>query len=318
MASALIGPDLNSRPDPPISYEAAVARIGAIVEQEAASSEPIVPEGFSISRLSVGRTETAVVLLHGYTSMPGQFRLIADAYAAGGCNVWVPRMPFHGYANRMTSDLSGLSAELLRDHADRAIDIAAGLGERVLVVGLSGGGSIATWCAAERAEVSAAVAISPLMKPLGIPAPVMPAVVSVVRISPFDIYSWWYPKVKAQMRGYGYPRFSYRGIAALLSLVYWVDAKSRAGEPPIDCRFTLVRNDGDDRLDGAYNEALARRVVAPGELSVFEIPASAGLIHDIVTPERFGENADKIGLAYRYLSEALGIALPDPVEGGAL
>ena len=71
----------------------------------------------------------------------------------------------------------------------------------------------------------------------------------------------------------------------------------------------LVRNDGDERLDGDAAEALVRRLVAPERLVVRTIPASAGLIHDIVTPEDWGENAARIGEAYRYLSDALGIAL---------
>jgi pimeloyl-ACP methyl ester carboxylesterase len=301
--------DLSSRPDPATSWEDAKRRVDALLATDAA--EPLVPEGLSIALLAQALTPRAVVLFHGYTSAPRQFLLIAQAYRDAGCNVWVPRMPFHGYADRLTRDLSQITAPMLREHADRAVDIAAGLGDRVTVVGLSGGGSLATWCAVERPEVTETVAISPLMQPLGVPSWVTRALVGVLPHAP-DKYDWWYPPLRDAMPGYGYPRFSYRGLGALLQLVYWTERVAERRPHPVTGRFTLVRNEGDERLDGAFNVRLVERLVPPDRLTIRTVPAAEGLIHDIVTPEATGENAARIDVAYRYLSEALGVGLPAP------
>lgn len=305
--------DLGSRPDPAVTYAEAVDRIAAA---EAADADlALAPEGRSIALLAGARTERAVVLFHGYTSAPGQFRLIAEAYRAAGRNVWVPRMPYHGYVDRLTRDLSALTASMLRDHADRAIDIAAGLGEQVSVVGLSGGGSLATWCAVERPEVADTVAISPLMQPLGVPEWTTRLLVGALPHAP-DVYAWWDPKLKERLPGYGYPRFSYKGIAAFLRLVYWARHVADSRAYPVPGHFTLVRNDGENRLDSAFNARLVARLVAPERLSIYTIPARDGLLHDLVTPEEFGENGVRIALAYRHLGKALGIPLPDPTMRG--
>ena len=270
MARTVFGPDLSARPDPAPSYDEAALTIEAFWDVE--SREPLSAEGPSIAMLTGGRTRKAAVLFHGYTTTPRQFRLLAEGYRAAGCNVWVPRMPFHGHADRMTRDLSQLTPQLLRQHADRAIDVAAGLGDEVLVAGLSGGGSLATWCAVERPEVTATVAISPLMQPLGVPAPVARALVAALRapVVP-DLYQWWYPRLKEAAPGYGYPRFSYKGIAALLSLVYWAEGVAARDPFPVKGRYALLRNDGDDRLDGAFNEALVRKLVPAERLAVYTI-----------------------------------------------
>ena len=65
------------------------------------------------------RTPTVHVLLHGYTNAPAQFREVAAAYFEAGDNVLVPRAPFHGYADPLTRELSGLTPEVLRDVLQR-------------------------------------------------------------------------------------------------------------------------------------------------------------------------------------------------------
>ena len=305
--------DLGARPDPTASYDEASDRIADIIKAEA--GELLAPEGHSIALLSGERAERVVILFHGYTTVPRQFLVLAEAYRAAGFNVWTPRMPFHGYVDRLTRDLSRLTAPMLRDHADRAVDIAAGLGDQVTVVGLSGGGALATWCAVERDEVTETFAISPLMQPLGVPVWATRALVGVLPYTP-DVYAWWSPRLKADLPGYGYPRFSYKGIGALLELVYWTERVAQHRPYPVEAPYTLLKNDGDNRLDGEFNARLVERLVPADRLTIKTIPASEGLLHDIVTPETFGENHARIELVYRYLSGTLGIDLPDPSDSG--
>ena len=308
----VLDPDLSSHPKPLGSYEAAAQRIGAIKAAE--SSAVLIPEASSIALLTGSRTETSVVIFHGYTSVPRQFRLIAEGYRAMGYNVWVPRLPYHGERDRMTTDMSKLTAQGLRGFADQNIDIGAGLGKHVIVIGLSGGGSLATWSAVDRPEVSQTVLISPLLHPLGFAEWEDRPLVRALRILPFDLYNWWDPvKQDSGPHGYEYPRYSLKGIAALLSLAHWTDKRAETPSGKAQSPVLMIRNDGDQRLDVAYNERFANRMAAPGRLTMFRIPKSAGLLHNFVSPEPNGESHAHITEAYRYLSEALGILLPDPL-----
>ncbi len=308
----LLDPDLRSRAQPIGSYSEAAGHIARI--QAAEAQTDLIPEADSIALLTGSRTATSVVIFHGYTSVPRQFRLIAEGYRAQGYNVWVPRLPYHGERDRMTSDFSKVTAQDLRQFADDNVDIAAALGEHVVVIGFSGGGSLGAWSGVERPEVSQTILISPLLHPLGFAEWQDRPLVRALRALPFDIYNWWDPAKKdSGPHGYDYPRFSLKGIAALLSLAHWADARAAGAGGLVQRPVLLVRNDGDQRLDSGYNERFVRRITTPERLNVFRIPASAGLLHNFVSPESFGESHAHISEAYRYLSEALGIPLPDPL-----
>ena len=307
----LADPDLSSHAHPAATYADAANRIDAVKATEA--QQDLIPEAASIAMLTGSRTETAVVIFHGYTSVPRQFRLIAEGYRAQGYNVWVPRLPYHGETDRMTSDFSKLNAQNLRDFGDDNIDIARGLGKHVVVIGFSGGGALGTWASAARPDVSQTILISPVLHPLGIPEWADRPLVRALRLSPVDVYKWWNAEKKADnLEGYNYPRLSLKGLAGFLSLSHWVDAKAARG-PVARMPILLVRNDGDQRLDSAYNERYVQRMTAPQMLSIYRIPKSAGLLHNFVSPESFSESHDHIREAYGYLSDVLGVPLPDPL-----
>ncbi len=69
------------------------------------------PEGHSIAMLTGAHAAKAVVIFHGYTVLPEQFRLVGDAYRAQGYNVWIPRLPRHGMAEPD-------DRRVLEDHGD--------------------------------------------------------------------------------------------------------------------------------------------------------------------------------------------------------
>ena len=163
LLSPVTDPNLSTRAEPAASYDEAVALISA--QQASESTLPLQPGGASIAMLTGERSETAVVLFHGLTVLPEQFRLIGEAYRAQGYNVWIPRLPRHGLADRMPDELSNVTPREVRDFADGSIDIGAGLGAKLLVVGLSGGGAVGLWATAERPEVTDTVLISPLLLP---------------------------------------------------------------------------------------------------------------------------------------------------------
>ena len=68
--------------------------------------------------------------------------------------MYAPRMPYHGYADRLTNALAALRAEGLVEAAFAAVDIARGLGERVAVLGISMGGLQCAYLGAFRDDVA--------------------------------------------------------------------------------------------------------------------------------------------------------------------
>jgi carboxylesterase len=305
-------PPLPSHPSPSTSYENAVSRIAAITAAE--TSPRIAPYARSIHLLHGSEVATAVVLLHGYTSNPRQFAVVAKGYFDAGYNVWVPLAPAHGYVDRLGPDLSSVNVDSLRVYADRSVDIAHGLGRHVIVVGLSGGGALAEWLLSERTDVDEAIAISPFLQPTGTQRWEIRPLYRATRF--FDLTRWWDPKLEASL-GEGdphsntYPRTTYRGLAAYMILGQWAtDRIKRTGDPATGS-LRLVVNEGDPKIDGNYNIAAARGLAAPDRLTIFRISQSLHFGHDIVDP--WGENKNRIREDYAWLSRALGIPLPDPV-----
>lgn len=301
--------ELKSRPDPAKDYPEALARLQTITSAE--ESMALQPVGRSYALLHASRVETAVVAFHGFTDVPDQFRAVAQGYYDAGYNVYVPRLPFHGYTDRLTEDPSKITPELLRDWADDSIDIASGLGENVEVVGLSGGGALAAWAAAERPDVDRTVIISPVMLPKGYAPWMIRPLSRLVSMLP-DAYVWWTDK-EADEPGPEYPRYSRNGITAFLKMVERAKADGSDGARPVKGDVVVVSNLADEHLVTDYAiEVMESLVAEEGSFRSVVIPASEGLAHDIVGLT--GDNVPKLPVAYRYLSEAIGIPLPDPSE----
>ena len=137
---------LVSHPHPATDYDAAVTRARLVERGDSIAT----PSGRSVLRVHGHRTPRAFVLFHGLTNSPYQFRDLADSIYAAGDNVFVPRLPWHALPNGAQRELARMRATALRDVADTSVDIASGLGDTVIVFGLSLGGTMAAWVAQHR------------------------------------------------------------------------------------------------------------------------------------------------------------------------
>ena len=88
--------------------------------------------------------------------------------------------------------LKGLTAEELAAFGTQVADIAQGLGERVVVAGLSGGGAVVTWLSQERADIDLAVPIAPFLGIGFIPRPLTRPLTNLILLIP-DFHQWWDP-----------------------------------------------------------------------------------------------------------------------------
>jgi carboxylesterase len=109
-----------------------------------------------------GGPEGALVL-HGFNGCPQSMRGLAEAFAAAGFTVELPRLPGHG------TDVSDMIATSWSDWsraAERAYDDLASRCERVVVCGLSMGATLTAWLATRHPEIAGIVVINGAFGPI--------------------------------------------------------------------------------------------------------------------------------------------------------
>lgn len=269
--------DLRSHPHPWLAYDDAVSRARALV----ASDDSIVAEGgATILLVHQARAPRAIVLFHGFTNSPRQFAQLADSLYASGDNVLVPRLPHHAERGKNVSELKYLTAAELCRTADEAVDIAAGLGDTVVVLGLSVGGTMATWAGEHRREVRRAVAIAPPFEVTHVPSMLERPLVNIGAHVP-NVTRRSAPDSERPDRD---PGFATHGLAQVLRLGMAVRRESeRATSMSPELLFLVNANDHTVKtapvLDVAHTWNGRGAPVA-----VYELPDSLGLPHNVVDP----------------------------------
>lgn len=270
------GSDVPSHPNPTRDFAAAVLR----AKRQIAADEIIAATGgSSILRTHAARAPRAVVLLHGFTDSPRQFAGLAESLYARGDNVFVPRLPHHAIRGKNVSELAHLTAAELCATADSAIDIAAGLGDSVVVVGLSVGGTMAAWAAEHRTEVSRIVVIAPPFEVAHVPSMLERFVVNFGSHLP-NLTRRQAPDTTQPDRD---PGFATHGLAQILRLGLAVRRDAEHLTPTAEVLFLVNANDRTVKTPAVIDLArLWNRRGAP--VSVYELPASLGLPHNVVDP----------------------------------
>lgn len=111
-----------------------------------------------------GRTGTGVLVLHGFTGNPSSVRGVAEAMTSLDHHVELPRLPGHGTTidDMVATRWADWTAEVTRAHAQLAARV-----DRVVVVGLSMGASLALWTALHLDHVAGLVLVNPATVPQG-------------------------------------------------------------------------------------------------------------------------------------------------------
>ncbi|MFM7783260.1 MAG: alpha/beta hydrolase [Gammaproteobacteria bacterium] len=110
---------------------------------------------------SPSRTPLALVYLHGYSATRQEVSPLTEELArALGANLYLTRLRGHG---RDGEAMREATAEALREDAEEALAIGKLIGDRVVLVSTSTGGTLSTWLAAEHPDpaLAALVMISP-------------------------------------------------------------------------------------------------------------------------------------------------------------
>jgi esterase/lipase len=291
---------LSYQKDPAATYDEAQRRVARL---QAEDGQRVNPRCHTRLLTHRRRTEKAFVLLHGFTNCPHQYNRLADELYAQGHNVLVPRMPYHGLADRMSDDLAQLSAEEIMALTTEAIDITYGLGEEVTVVGFSMSGVAATWVAQNDAMVDRVVIISPALAFHAIPLDYTRAAVTFLRLWP-NRFLWWDEETRdAPIEPlHASPRMSTRGLAEFLRLGLIVQDQA-ASAPPAARSILVITNAADE----AVNNQVIKQIVEKwrqrsATIETYEFGSELQLIHDFIEPL---QEKQQIEVAYPILVKLL-------------
>lgn len=280
------------QPNPTRTYEEAAARIAAIQGKDGPKVHPLSRTRFWTHG---SRTRRALLYLHGYTDSTQQFNDLGAQLFQRGWNVFAPRLPHHGYINRLDCDHCLLTARSLVEWTSEATDAALGLGDELTVMGLSLGGVLATWVAQYRHQVKRVLIISPAYGNAYIPAAATPALARAVLRLP-NWFVWWNLRAReAAGHAYSYPRLATHTMANVFLLSAELLTVARRTRPAV--REVWMITNANDR---AVHNGICRRFVAAwrahgeGAISTFEFPRELGMPHDLMDPAEVGARPEVV------------------------
>ncbi len=286
---------LTSSPNPAVDYDAALKALEAwrIREDDLGLHDVCRSKLFSHGR----KTEHAVLIFHGYTTCPEQFAELGLRFYGLGYNVFIPCLDHHGRADRLTDELKNLTAEDMASDGDRSLDVARGLGEKVTVLGISGGGTIAAWLGQNRADVDFAVPLAACIGLAFLPSFLTTPFIRIFTALP-HFFIWWDPRTKAENPYsifYAYPRYPMSSLAQVLRLGLAVKAQSRR-QPPAAGHILIMINDSEPAVSNTELNNLykgwSRNAV--GRVSAYHFVRAMKMPHDIITPGTPGVPTEEV------------------------
>ena len=270
---------LVARPRPAKDYDEAVSRARLFERGDSIATA----SGRSVLRVHGHRTPRAVVLFHGLTNSPYQFRDLADSIYNAGDNVFIPRLPWHALPGGTQRELARLTATALRDVADASVDIASGLGDTVIVFGLSLGGTVAAWVAQFR-SVDRVVIAAPALGVSHVTAVLETPLMNLgLRLPDYSHDDPADPRRPDRM-----PGWCSRGIAQMMAL--GLAARRRASTvAPRTHTIRMLVNAHDQTVNRTLIDDLVASWRAKGApVETYELSDTLRLPHDIVDPMEGG------------------------------
>ncbi|WP_172121886.1 alpha/beta fold hydrolase [Devosia sp. 919] len=293
----------STPPRPAESYAQALAGFAVIQAQEA--TLPLRPECRSQLQTHGDKVAGVVIYFHGLTSCPAQGDELASRLFGLGYNVLVPRLPGHGEADPLTLALASVTAEDFVDTAEFAIALAQGLGDEVIITGLSAGGTITTFETQNDSTLAGAISVAPFLGPAFLPPWATQAATNLLLLLP-NMMLWWNPETpySSPRMPYVYPRFATRAVAELMRLGR-ITAAQAAWEAPAAQGIGVLLNEADHSV----NNALAQQLVAQWRedgrtVDLRFLPQADGLPHDVIDPR---EPHGGVSIVYPILLDMIAV-----------
>ena len=293
IAATLIAACAHPSPRPlgplsaPLAYDSALARVA---QRQSADDSVVARGGRSILMTHGMRTPRVFVLLHGFTDSPTQFASVGARLYGAGDNVYIPRLPRHAERVAPVRTLGRVRAGELASFGDSVVDVARGLGDTVVVVGLSAGGTIAGHVAQTRREVHRAILIAPAIAAGLIDEDNSHVLVALAARLP-EVTRTDKPDTTRPDFVQG---LTTRGLAEVLRLGQVVRQKA-IDDSPGAAEMLFLLNELDHTVSEEASMALAQSWFDHGaQVQVYRFPKSLKLPHNVMEiPER-GGNPDVV------------------------
>jgi hypothetical protein len=271
------------------SYEDAIASFRTIEAVEAGMSlHPLCHSALMTHGRKVARV---VIYFHGFTSCPAQGDQLAETLFAMGYNVYRPRLYGHGDAVPTPDAMSGLAASHLLDLSNQSVDLAHGLGDEVVVIGLSAGGTMAAWTAQFRTDVDQAIAVSPFFGPHVVPPWATQVATTLTLRLPNMVFAW--NPLQDVPGEFPIALPSTHALAEIMLVGRQVQEASHTTPPA--ARIGLLLNDADVAVNNALTEEIVAAWRGQGaDVAVDVLPFSHHLPHDIVNHRERGADVELV------------------------
>ena len=283
-------PEFHSRPKTDISREQAVSTIERMQTGETRTINPLCKTRLLEQPKPTGKV---LVIFHGFTNCPQQFEQIGQQFYELGYTVIIPRMPYHGEANRNGWALVAAQPEEYIAFADSMVNTAHGFGDKVDVLGLSAGGLLAAWVAQERNDVNRVMVIAPNFH-----HPDMTttwAKPTTYLAGHLPLFIWWDDQAKAELAGpdYAYPGFPLTAMGAFFTISHAI-----LDEPPDernDNTIIIVNNDEDKAINREMMQQYIDLTKSQAKKTVlYDFPQGVVKAHDIIDPNQVDENVEAV------------------------
>lgn len=287
---------------PPLDYQEAVASISLRLS----SDDSVVVRNEGTILLTRGyRTAHAFLLLHGFTDSPTQFKSVGESLFDAGHNVYIPRLPHHAERHSPVRALGRVRAGELASFGDSVVEVTRGLGDTVVVVGFSAGGTVAASIAQRDVGVRRVVLIAPALSAGRLTDQESNILVDIAARLP-DV-------TRSDAEDSTRPGFeqgmSTWGLAEVLVLGRQVRQSARTSESRVK-EIVFLLSERDETVSANAEFELAQSWFDQGaSVKVYRFPKSLKLPHNVMetNPARGG----KIEIVYPVI-EALAMDAPVP------
>ena len=246
------------------------------------------------------RTPLAVVYVHGFSAGPWEARPLPERVAERlGANLFVTRLTGHGADGAALAEAR--AGDWLEDMAE-AMAVGRRLGDRVMVIGMSMGGTLTTLLAADPALAEARDGLAGVV----LISPAYAVANPAARLLSLPAARWWGPVVAGEERSFApanarharhwtttYPTTALMPMQAIVDRAAGVDV-GRAIVPAL-----FYFDPGDEVIDHTATLAVAARWSGPA--SVVEVDTPAGddplrhvIAGDILSPAQTPAAIDAI------------------------
>ena len=269
----------------PTEYPAAITLIES---RQARDDSVVAPDYRSLLMTHGQRTPRVFLLLHGFTDAPLQFKAIGTKLYDRGDNVFIPRLPHHAERKSPIREIAKVRAEELAHFGDSVVAEARGLGDTIVVVGLSAGATIAAHITESNPEVGRVVLIAPAIAAALLPDSIGRELIELAARLP-DIRHTNAPVDSTHpdfVQG-----FTTRGLAELLQLGTRVHDDAERFAPKVK-RVVFLLNEGDHTVSEDASLELAQRWFDHGAaVTAYRFPVSLKLPHNVLEeqPRRGGK-----------------------------